>query len=145
MRSSFTVLLMNCRRARRYSKPTLGGERLSSTQYRPGDPGQLVGDCHDCDIAMAVAQQTFGPPAKRGVPPLESHGSASCADICCSTTVPRSFALGRELLQVLLISAFRAPASWWIRNSEHETRCVVSQFTFGLRLSGESVREFRDG
>jgi hypothetical protein len=44
-----------------------GGKTLSAPQHRPGDPGQLVGEGDDRDVAMGSAHEALRPSAKRRV------------------------------------------------------------------------------
>ena len=44
-----------------------GGKTLSAPQHRPGDPGQLVGEGYDRDVAMGAAHEALRPSAERRV------------------------------------------------------------------------------
>ena len=55
----------NARTLRRYAR--LCGETLLSPQHRPGDPGKLVGEGDNSDIAMGASEQPFCPSAERRV------------------------------------------------------------------------------
>ena len=44
-----------------------GGKTLCAPQHRPGDPGQLVGEGHDRDVAMGAAHEALRPSAERSV------------------------------------------------------------------------------
>src|ERR1700678_400287 len=43
------------------------GEPFSAPQHRPGDPGELVGEGHDRDVAMGAVHEPFGPSSERSV------------------------------------------------------------------------------